>query len=351
MAGNIKNAYEYIIEACQDPNIGYSQSQRRTIKLGVTYRTYCDCSSLISKALTVAGFYNDNPWFSTHNEVSQLLRAGFHEVSVTDAWVKGDVLWRVGHTEMVYDGRVTMGAHTDGIAFADQVSINRYASRPNEWTRNFRYKNGVEEEEPKLNVSAAVVAAIVGNWSRESNVNPGIWEGLNNTGPTGPGGYGLGQWTASRKRALFAWLNEHGYAWDSGDAQCMYFYEENDWQASTSSPLYFANLTEFLTTRNTDIAALTETFMNGWERPGVPALQDRIDFALKAYDYIIAHRDDDVQWITGNFYLSEAQQLNNAVACYKKLSLGHKPDGGEGWSNLWRYGAARDLYRRRLIFR
>lgn len=352
---DIARAYNLIIDACNDPHVGYSQSKRRTITLGVSYNTYCDCSSLISWALTGSGFYSNNPWFSTHNEVSQLLGCGFHEEPVDGEWKKGDVLWRVGHTEMVYDDRVTMGAHTDGIPFAKQVSINEFSSKPSEWTRCFRYKNGVEEDEPKLDVSIYVICAIVGNWSKESNVNPGIWESLINNGPAGPGGYGLGQWTnhngTTRKEQLFAWLRSNGYSDDDGDAQCKYFYEENFWQAATSRPLSFATLHEFLTSKSTDIPALTETFMRAWEIPGVPALADRIAFAQKAYDYILAHKDEKPAWITGNRYLGEADQLNNALACYHALHFDENPDGGEGWSNLLRWGIAREIYRRRLIWR
>lgn len=347
MAGDINKAYTLIIQACNDPNIGYSQSARRTISLGVSYHTFCDCSSIESWALTLSGFFENNPWFATGNQISQLKRIGFHEVPVGGNWNKGDILWRPGHTEMVYEGRVTMGAHTDGIAFPKQVSINEFASRPSEWVSCWRYQDGASGNVPVLNISIYVVAAIVGNWSRESNVNPGIWEGLT----AGSGGYGLGQWTGERRENLFTYLNDHGYSQDSGDGQIMFFYEENDWASTASSPLPFENLEAFLTSDSTDIPALTETFMRAWERPGVPALEDRIAFAVKAYSYILEHSGDTVEWITGNRYLSEEEQLNNAVKCYQLLALGLNPDGGQGWSSLLRYGAARELYRRRYIWR
>lgn len=344
---DINQAYALMIKACNDPHIGYSQSARRTITLGASYNTYCDCSSIESWALSLSGFYENNPWFTTHNEREQLLRAGFHEVSVSGEWKKGDILLRAGHTEMVHEGRVTMGAHTDGIPFDKQVSINDFASQPSEWSSCYRYQDGASGDVPTLNISIYVVAAIVGNWSRESNVNPGIWEGL----IVGGNGFGLGQWSFERRENLFAYLDSHGYSHDDGNGQIMFFYEENDWQSASSSPLHFDTLTDFLTSSSTDIAALTETFMNAWERPGVPALEDRIAFAQKAYTYIGEHSGDTVEWIKGNRYLSEAEQLNNAVKCYQQLSLGLNPDGGQGWSNLLRYGVYRELYRRRYIWR
>lgn len=347
MAGDINRAYQLVIQACNDPNIGYSQARRRTISLGQTYQTYCDCSSLLSWALTLAGFYANNPWFATSNERAQLLQAGFHEVNIDSEWKQGDILWRTGHTEMVYRGRVTMGAHTDGILFADQVSINKYADRPANWTSCYRYQDGASGDEPGMNISLQVVCAIVGNWFRESQVNPGIWESLT----VGSGGYGLGQWTGDRRVDLFNWLDDNGYQRGDGDGQIKYFFIENDWQASSSSPLKFNTLEEFLTTSNTDIDALTETFMNAWERPGVPALEDRQAFAHKAYDYILAHQGDHITWVSKNEYISEPESLNNSVRVYQQLGLGSKPDGFQGWSNLLRYGAFRELYRRKYICR
>lgn len=347
MAGNINKAYQLVIQACNDPWIGYSMSNRRSITLGVNYPTYCDCSSLLAWALSFSGFYANNPWFTTYTMSSYLSQAGFRSIPLTTPWVAGDICLRAEHTEMVYQGYVTMGAHTSGIAYAEQVSINNWASSPGQWSSLWRYGKGADPAAPVYNISIYVIAAIVGNWSRESNVNPGIWEGL----VIGGQGYGLGQWSFGRRDKLFEYLDSHGYSRDDGMGQCMFFYEENDWQSATSTPLKFNNLMDFLTSSSTDIDALTETFMNAWERPGVPGLSDRISFAHKAYDYIKAHSNDNVQWITGNRYLSESEQLNNAVACYQALAMGMSPNGPQGWSNTLRYGCFRDLYRRLLIMR
>lgn len=344
---DIQRAYNLMVAGCNDPNVGYSQAQRTTIKLGVAYRTYCDCSSMIAWALTGGGFYKNNPWFSTYNEQSQLAMAGFKKVPIGGAWLPGDILWRQEHTEMVYKDRVTMGAHSSSKPFPDQVSINNYASSPSSWSECWRYGNGAVPGLPDTNISIYVASAILGNWAIESNINPGIWQDLS----VGSGGYGLGQWSGGRRDNLFKFLTDNGYDQDSGMGQIAFFLKEDDWQASTSTPIKFNDLTSFLTSSSTDIAGLTETFMNAWERPGVPALDRRIEMARKVYDYIQDHSGDPVQWITGNRYLSEADQLNNAVAAYQILSLGESPDGGQGWSNLFKYGVYRDLYRRIYIHR
>ena len=146
---DLQSAYNAIVSACNDAYIGYSQEYRRTITLGVNYNTYCDCSSLISWALTIGGFYSSNPWFSTSNEYQKLIDAGFYEVSKSGAWLPGDILLRprtssrTGHTEMVYTGGtgqgITMGAHWAKPVFADQVSINSNYDSGSQYTFLMRY--------------------------------------------------------------------------------------------------------------------------------------------------------------------------------------------------------------------
>lgn len=146
----IDDAYNLVIAACNDPYIGYSMTDRRTITLGVTYRTYCDCSSLMSWALTGAGYFTSNPWFATGSQETWLARAGWYEVPISGEWLPGDIVWHpkggrwtVGHTEMVYatggNGKgYTMGAHWAKPVFADQVSINSGLSYASDYTKLFR---------------------------------------------------------------------------------------------------------------------------------------------------------------------------------------------------------------------
>lgn len=146
---NLQDAYDAVIAACNDPYIGYSMDDRKTITLGVTYRTYCDCSSLMSWALTIGGFFTTNPWFGTAGELTALTNAGWYTVPKSGQWLPGDILLRprvpsrIGHTEMVYSGGngrgVTMGAHWAKPNFADQVSINTSSTTGPEYTYLLRY--------------------------------------------------------------------------------------------------------------------------------------------------------------------------------------------------------------------
>lgn len=137
-------SYKYIYRCCINPHIGYSQIKRETLDLDADYRTYCDCSSLISKALTQAGYFKTNPWFWTGNMISYLEKAGFKKYNAGSVvWKDGDILWRKGHTEMVYKGTgtgrgITMGAHSANYSWVNQVSVNRTESTAKNWTYLFR---------------------------------------------------------------------------------------------------------------------------------------------------------------------------------------------------------------------
>ena len=63
---SINKAWQWMVNTCNAPNVGYSQSYRKGQK--VNGITYYDCSSMISKALTVGGFFTTNPWFTTSTE-------------------------------------------------------------------------------------------------------------------------------------------------------------------------------------------------------------------------------------------------------------------------------------------
>lgn len=137
---DINAAYNWVIRQCNAPNVGYSQAYRE----GQTVNgiTYYDCSSLMSAALTVGGFFSSNPWFTTASEETFLLLAGFTKHPASVEWNAGDIVWKQGHTEMVYQNRITMGAHTDSYPLERQVSINDYSTDPSYYTFVFKYNSG-----------------------------------------------------------------------------------------------------------------------------------------------------------------------------------------------------------------
>lgn len=78
-----------------------------------------DCSSFISAIITVAGFANTNPEFTTYDEGTFLQQAGFKKVASsapTSANLKpGDILVTNGHTEMYMGNNQNVGAHSNEV--------------------------------------------------------------------------------------------------------------------------------------------------------------------------------------------------------------------------------------------
>lgn len=323
---DINRAYSWAIETCNAPNVGYSQSYRNQQTVGNI--TYYDCSSFINYALLAGGFETpdyapNNNAFTTYTEASELIRLGFTEVDANGEYLSGDIGLSSGHTEMCYQGGngkgVFMGAHTDNAELANQVSIGSSSgdeTYQRSFPRLFRYGDGGATG---YGASIFVVSALAGNAWRESHINPALSQ-------IGGGAFGLFQWDGDRKTALLNWLNDNGYADTSPNGQMQYLVVENDWIGTFDG---ISSLTEFLTSSSTDVESLTEAFCTCWERPGVPAIEERIEFAYKALSYIKLHANDTsiVTWESEPmYYLTEEQALHNSVLMYRFYSAG----GGGG---------------------
>ena len=346
---DINTAYSWSITTCNAPNVGYSQDYRnqRTVN-GITYY---DCSSFIWYALKAGGFdveaaylaalgyaYSGNA-ITTSAERAWLTALGFTQQNINGTWQAGDILWRSGHTEMVYTGGtgsgVTMGAHSAGYSLAKQVSINDHTSYASSWTSLWRYGNTPAQKE---GISIQVISAICGNWYHESNINAGIFENLHVVDLTDNneyGGYGLGQWTNNstvhRRTELVTWLRSNGYADDSAEGQLEYFMYEDVWY-SYQEASQFTDLDDFLHTDITNIETLTHAFCIGWEGIHDSSWDTRVQYARQCYDYILSHAQDTsiTTWYTGNNWLNTSQILNNAVLLYRYLSDESGGGGGGG---------------------
>lgn len=321
MAININKGYQWAINTCNAPNVGYSQQYR--YQKTVNGITYYDCSTFVGYAVIEAGFSLNISGFYTGNMVSILKGLGFTQYDSKDIeWKPFDILVRSGHTEMCYQSGgvgkgITMGAHTNGIPLADQVSINNSESTANSFPILLRYGEGGATG---IGASIYVTSALCGNAWRESNINPALNE-------RGGGGFGLFQWTGGRKTALLEYLSSQGLSSTDPNGQMQYLIEENDWIGTSHG---ISSLDEFLHSSSTDIAGLTEAFMSCWERPGVPALEERIQNANKCYNYIQTHGNDTSinRWVAEDRYLTEAEILNNAVLMYRFYSVGGGGGGG-----------------------
>lgn len=332
---NIQTAYQFVIDKCNDPNVGYSQDYRK--EQTVNGKTYYDCSSLMWYALKNAGFdviaaYEEVCWgfepdrnpIVTGYLCNWLLALGFTEITISDEWKPGDILWRDGHTEMVYEGRTTMGAHTHRYAFENQVSINDSPSSVSSWSRCFRYGAGgsntpvfewiygetdeyLSEEQMQNNAvlvyqffsakgwSMNAIAALLGNMEVESTLNPNMIE-------IGGTGHGLVQWTPPEN--LYAVLDvlygSHS-DWHLGEKQLEVLYAEyqeatgqadrgieKQWYSTSNYPMSWS---EWSTSDNAP-SYLVLVFMHNYERPDLDYdnghAADRIENANKWYEFLLA---------------------------------------------------------------
>lgn len=323
---DINKAYSWAIETCNAPLVGYSQTYRNAKTVGGI--TYYDCSSFINFALVAGGFETPSyaplrNAFTTYTEANELFRLGFTEVDSSGEYLAGDIGLSTGHTEMCYKGGtgkgIFMGAHTSNAILANQVSIGSSTGDPTyerSFPRLFRYGSGGASG---YGTSPYVVAALAGNAWRESHINPTLTQ-------IGGNAYGIFQWDGSRKTDMLNWLSEHGYAQSSPEGQMRYLVVEDNWLGTSGG---ISSLTDFLKSDSKDVALLTEAFCTCWERPGVPELDERIDFANEALKYISLHAQDTTitEWeVLPQYYLSREQALKNAVLMYRFYSAG----GGGG---------------------
>ena len=102
----IENAIAWMLQIANDDTHGYDQGSR----WGPDY----DCSSLVIQAFENAGCpVKTNGASYTGNMRSVFKNTGFEELSFTSgmALIRGDVLWRTGHTECYLGNNQNVGAH------------------------------------------------------------------------------------------------------------------------------------------------------------------------------------------------------------------------------------------------
>lgn len=138
------------------------------------------------------------------------------------------------------------------------------------------------------------ICAVAGNFSKESTLNPGIWQNLDEGNTSG--GLGLGQWTPATK--LLTWAQDEGVSWDDGDQQCRYL-DENSGQwhttgnpaAPSASPLI--TWEEFKKSTG-DVTQLTSYFYYWWEDPSYSdtTLPARKQAAVDFYEYLMGKPPD-----------------------------------------------------------
>lgn len=153
--GDVQGFVNWCIAKCNDPNVGYSQAHRN--EETIDGKTYYDCSSFVFFGLKHNGYDMDaigNPEyaFDTTAMLRDLPKMGFTQVDRTAELLPGDIGLRATHTEVVYEGGIGqarfMGAHSDSLPFADQVSINNYITSGTDYASIWRLTASPTPEPP-----------------------------------------------------------------------------------------------------------------------------------------------------------------------------------------------------------
>lgn len=127
------------------------------------------------------------------------------------------------------------------------------------------------------------ICAMLGNMQRESTINPGLWQNMDE-GNTSLG-LGLVQWTPASK--LISWCDTWGHDYLSIEAQCMrIYYELENGEQYFPTDNYPETFEEF-TQSEKSLSYLTTAFLKNYERAGVEALDERIENAEYWYDYLV----------------------------------------------------------------
>lgn len=126
------------------------------------------------------------------------------------------------------------------------------------------------------------VSGILGNIERESTVNPGLWESLEEGNMSG--GFGLVQWTPATN--LITWCQSNGYNYLDIDSQLNRILYELDnglqYYATDDYPESFEEFTK--STKSPEYLAMA--FLKNYERAGVSAEAERQQNARKWYNFL-----------------------------------------------------------------
>ena len=134
---------------------------------------------------------------------------------------------------------------------------------------NFYQEEGFSEE---------ATAGILGNFMRESKMNPAAEEIGNKIG------YGIAQWSFTRRTDLEKWTKENNFLVSSLEGQLNFsIYEMQKMKFGKYSYAQFKKLK--------DVREATEVFEKHFERAGVVALDERIKYAQEIYNQYSKTKD------------------------------------------------------------
>lgn len=174
-------------------------------------------------------------------------------------------------------------------------------------------------------------AAIMGNMYGESGMDPTSAE-------SGGTGIGICQWSGTRASNLRTYAASQGKNWTDLSVQLDFFWNQDIWQSEWSSSytitvhqvdgdpevgeVVSGSKSSFLD--STDLTEATKLFCYGWERPGVPRINIRLEAAQRYYTALISGG-------TGGQDYANAEQWQKDIvdAAYST------PSTGSGYCAAW----------------
>lgn len=157
-----------------------------------------------------------------------------------------------------------------------------------EWIKDNRYLSQNEMDNNAMITAAYLsakgwtreaIAGLLGNFWRESTINPGIWQSLT---PDPSNGYGLAQWTPATNWTDYA--TQHGYNIDDGYKQ-LDFIDADPITNYIPTAAYPETLAQYKVLTNTPEYCASAWLYN-YERAGVVAEGERRYWARYYYDLI-----------------------------------------------------------------
>ena len=164
-------------------------------------------------------------------------------------------------------------------------------------------------------------AAIMGNMYAESGVNPSAVE-------SGGTGIGICQWSYGRANNLRRYAAQQGKSWDDLSVQLDFFWDHDEWSTEWSSTYTIrvhsvegdpavgehvsGSKSGFLA--STDLAEATKSFCYGWESPGIPRINVRLEAAQRYYTALTTGGTGG-----GQDYASAEQWQKNIVDCCHRV--------------------------------
>lgn len=305
---SLSASIQWAINTCRRSDVGYSMDYRN--QQTVNGITYYDCSSFINYAIIAGGWLtpayapNNNP-FTTVDMRGVLLSLGWKKGTFSKNWKAGAIVWREGHTEMVYSSTMCMGARgREHYALPDQVAI--HTSSPSSWTEIYYYpssagawhvkdKGGFANDSTEALDNATLiygilsgygwtlnaVAGLLGNVCVESGLNPWRWQnnhiGASTGSPWTSSGYGLVQFTPaskyiddSRAQSFEGYgpnFSDRKGSANDGDAQLEFVDKYADYAKTDAYPLTYAQYKA----STADAEYLAAAWLYNYERPADPS--------------------------------------------------------------------------------